>query len=226
MSDALDQTLAGPKMQQFQAHGASCAVCGPMLRDAEAGRTWLKSLEDSEPPAALVNNILLATSGLRLNRLGAAMGSRPSWWERFTEAALAPVLGVIRQPRFVMSFGMAFFSVSICMSLAGIKVSDLRAANLRPSVIKRNYYETSGRVVKYYENIRFVYELQSRVREFKQITEPAEPAGKQKKEERRNDTSGRPDQKEDRNYSQGQNSPLLAQGPAPAVVAAHSREAL
>ena len=41
------------------------------------------------------------------------------------------------------------------------------AADMRPSTIKRNYYETSGRVVKYYDNIRFVYEIESRVREFK-----------------------------------------------------------
>ncbi len=81
-----------------------------------------------------------------------------------------------------MSFGMAFFSLSISLSLAGVKLSDVRHADLRPSAIKRNYYETSGRVVKYYENIRFVYEIESRVREFKRATTPAEPAP-QKKEQ-------------------------------------------
>ena len=78
-----------------------------------------------------------------------------------------------RQPRFAMSFGMAFFSLSISLSLAGVKVSDVRRVDLRPSAIKRTYYETTGRVVKYYENIRFVYEIESRVREFKRVTAPA-----------------------------------------------------
>ena len=78
-----------------------------------------------------------------------------------------------RQPRFAMSFGMAFFSLSISLSLAGVKVSDVRHVDLRPSAIKRTYYETTGRVVKYYENIRFVYEIESRVREFKRVTAPA-----------------------------------------------------
>ena len=64
--------------------------------------------------------------------------------------------------------------------------------------------------MKYYENIRFVYEFESRVREFKRITEPAEPRREQeedKNKERRNDTSGQPDQKEDRDYSRGKVAP-------------------
>ena len=120
LSEALDQNLAGARLQSFQTHGASCAACGTMLKDAEAGRNWLKSLREVEPPVTLVNDILVATTGLRPNRLGAAR--QASWWEQFTGAVLSPVLGVVRQPRFVMSFGMAFFSVSICLSLAGIKV--------------------------------------------------------------------------------------------------------
>ena len=222
LSDALDQTLAGAKLQNFQAHGASCAVCGPMLKNAEAGQDWLKSLQDAEPPVTLVNDILVATTGLRANRLGAAIPSRASWWEQFTALVFAPVMGVVRQPRFVMSFGMAFFSVSICLSLAGIRLSDLRTANLRPSAIKRNYYETSGRVVKYYENIRFVYEMESRVREFKRVTAPAEPEREEKNKEHKNDTSGRPDQKEDRNYRQGETSPLLAETSEPAIATANT----
>lgn len=220
LGDALDQTLAGAKLQNFQEHGASCEACGPLLKDAEAGRSWLKSLQQVEPPAALMNNILVATSGLRINRLGAIVPSRLSWWEQLSEAVFSPMVGILRQPRFIMSFGMAFFSVSICLSLAGIRLGDLRAANLRPSVIKRNYYETSGRVVKYYENIRFVYEMESRVREFKRVTAPAEPGREEKNnKEHKNDTSGRPDQKEDRNYSQGETSPMLADV-APTIPAA------
>ena len=172
LSDALDQILTGAKRQNFQAHAASCGVCGPLLKDAEAGRSALKLLGEVEPPANLVNNILVATTGLQTNRFGAVVPSRLSRWEQFSATVIAPVLGVVRQPRFVMSFAMAFFAASICLSLAGVKLTDLRRADLRPSTIKRNYYETSGRVVKYYENMRFVYEMESRLREFKQVTAP------------------------------------------------------
>ena len=125
-----------------------------------------------------------------------------------------------------MSFGMAFFSLSISLSLAGVKLSDLRHADLRPSAIKRNYYETSGRVVKYYENIRFVYEIESRVREFKRATTPAEPAPQEEqKDKRKNDnTSGQPEPRQERNYSQGETQVMLAVFPMnpPVVITGHT----
>jgi len=129
-----------------------------------------------------------------------------------------------------MSFGMAFFSLSITMSLAGVKLADLRHADLRPSAIKRNYYETSGKVVKYYENIRFVYEIESRVREFKRATMPVEPAPQeeQKDKHHRNDnTSGQPEPRQDRNYSQEGSQVILASShnddPPVVILATHRR---
>ncbi|MGA7381434.1 MAG: hypothetical protein WBX03_11325, partial [Terriglobales bacterium] len=98
--------------------------------------------------------------------------------------------------------------LSISLSLFGVKLSDVRHADLRPSAIKRSYYETSGRMVKYYENIRFVYEIESRVREFKRATTPAEPAPQKK--EKNDNTSGQPDDKQQRNYSQGERQVMLA----------------
>src|SRR5581483_10874208 len=126
-----------------------------------------------------------------------------------------PIVATIKQPRFAMSFGMAFFSLSVTLSLAGVKLGDVRHVDLRPSAIRRNYYETSGRVVKYYENIRFVYEIESRVREFKRATTPAEPAPQEENnKQRKNDnTSGQPDQNQERNYSQGESQTVLAAAP-------------
>ncbi len=70
-------------------------------------------------------------------------------------------------------------------------------------------------MVKYYENIRFVYEIESRVREFKRVTAPAEPAPKEEnnKEKKNNNTSGQPEPGQERNYSQGENQPVLASLP-------------
>ncbi len=216
LSEALDGAFPAVKMQAFRAHGAECVVCGPLLSDAEAGRGWLKTLAEVDPPANLVSNILMATIGISTKRSGAVIATQTAWWEQIAETFISPVVAVLRQPRFVMSFGMAFFAVSICLSLAGIRLSDLHTADLRPSTIKRNYYETSGRVVKYYENIRFVYELESRAQEFKRVISPEEPAREEEKnKEHKNDTSGRPDPKQDRNYSQGDAVPTLALLPEP-----------
>jgi hypothetical protein len=132
----------------------------------------------------------------------------------WAEMIYSPVVAAARQPRFAMSFGMAFFTLSVSLSLAGVRISDLRHLDLRPSAIRRNYYETSGRVVKYYENIRFVYEIQARVRQFKEATAPVQPPPEQnnndRKDKTKNNTSGQPEQKQERNYSQEGSQPIFA----------------
>jgi hypothetical protein len=215
LNDALDATLTGTKLESFQAHARVCAVCGPLFAEADAGRRWLKSLTEVEAPANLVHNILLATTGQESKFATGRAQAERSWMDAVTgwlRPVFAPVLAVGRQPRFAMSFGMAFFSLSISLSLAGVKVSDVRHVDLRPTAIKRTYYETTGRAVKYYENIRFVYEIESRVREFKKVTAPAETSPKEQKQ-KDNNTSGQPEQRQERNYSQGENQPVLASIP-------------
>jgi len=230
LSQAIDGTLAGERLATFEAHGRDCKLCGPLLLEADAGRTWLKSTVEVEPPEDLVTNILLRTSGV-LTRQRAGQRVTTSWMDRVGELASAifsPVVAVARQPRFAMSFGMAFFTLSVTLSLAGVKLSDLRHLDLRPSAVRRNYYETQGRVVKYYENIRFVYEIESRVRQFKQAATPAEQPREQPqndnndrkdKEKDKNNTSGQPEQKQERNYSQEGNQPVFASLPDESPVA-------
>ena len=230
LSQAIDGTLAGERLATFEAHGRDCKLCGPLLQEADAGRTWLKSMAEVEPPEDLVTNILLQTSGV-LTRQRAGQRVTTSWMDRVGELAstiFSPVVAIARQPRFAMSFGMAFFTLSVTLSLAGVKLSDLRHLDLRPSAVRRNYYETQGRVVKYYENIRFVYEIESRVRQFKQAATPAEQPREQPqndnndrkdKEKDKNNTSGQPEQKQERNYSQEGNQPVFASLPDESPVA-------
>lgn len=212
LSDALDQKLTADKQESFRAHAKTCAVCGPLLQEAEAGQRWLKSLADVAPPQHLVQNILVATSGLQTNRFNAVRPVRSSWLERLRDA-VAPVVSLVRQPRFAMSFGMAFFTLSVSLGMAGIKMTDLRSLDLRPSTIKRTYYETSGRVVKYYENIRFVYEIESRMRELKQMTAPVEAAPEEKPRGPKNSSGDQSQPKQERNYSRGEHEPVFAAAP-------------
>jgi len=225
LTEALDGTLAGAEMERFRAHATVCTACGPLFAEVDAGRRLLMSLAEVEPPAYLVNNILASTSGLDTVRLhsgalvprgSASIGDRVREW---IASVVTPVFGVVRQPRFAMSFGMAFFSVSMALNVAGVKPSDLKHVDLRPSALVREYHTTTGRVVKYYENIRFVYEIESRVREFKRATTPAEPGPGREHPRKDNNTSGQPERKQERNYSQEANQPVLALSPdAPPVV--------
>ena len=210
LAEAMDGALDAPRMQDFHAHAALCPTCGPMFVQAQAGLRWMKSLPEVEPPRNLVRNILIATSGAE--KAEAAVPSPTSPWldklRGWMQPALLPVFATVRQPRFALSFGMAFFSVSMLLNATGVKVSDLKYLDLRPRAIQnsavRGYYEARAGVVKYYENIRFVYEIESRVREMKNAAQPAEdkdqPA-KPKEQKRQDDnTSGQPDPRQ-QNYS-------------------------
>jgi hypothetical protein len=221
LTDALDGVLRGGRLERFQAHLRICAACGPAFAEVEAGRNWLKDLAEVEAPAEMVTNILAATSGVDTQRLRVNVGaSRPrvTWIEK-TEAWLAgavqPIWETVRQPRFAMSFGMAFFSLSVGLSALGVKPADLRAVSLRPAAVRHTYYNAQARVVRYYENIRFVYEVESRVRELKRTVEPAgqsggEAAPEEDKKDHKNDTTEQPEQKQERNYSQTENQLTLA----------------
>jgi len=217
LSQAIDGTLSGERLTVFEAHGRECKICGPLLHEAEAGRSWLKSLEEVEPPDELVTNILVRTTGIDTVRLRQGGRLTTSWMDRVRDwgmTLVSPIVGVARQPRFAMSFGMAFFTLSVTLSIAGVRLGDLRHLDLRPSAIRRTYYETSGRVVKYYENIRFVYEMESRVRQFKQAIAPAEEPPQKRdnndRKENKDNRSGQPDQKQERNYSGGEGVTVYA----------------
>ncbi len=214
LTDAIDGVLTGARLDRFQAHARGCEACGPLLAEAEAGRNWLKDLTEVEPPANLVNNILASTTGVDTQRLRTAVPVRQphvSWWERVQASFLEPFWSVVRQPRFAMSFGMAFFALSVGLTVAGVKPSDIRSLDLRPTAIRHTYYNTQARVVRYYDNVKVVYQLQSMLHELRRNA-PAEP-GPAKTKQRKNDTTQQPEQKQERNYSQIENQLILASVP-------------
>jgi hypothetical protein len=217
--DAIDGALSGAGLERFQAHAHSCKACGPLFAEAQAGRNWLKELTEVEPPANLVNNILASTTGVDTQRLRVAVRAqqpRISWLEHLQASLFEPVWAAVRQPRFAMSFGMAFFALSVGLTVAGVKpveaAQGVAQMIAHPSTIRHTYYSTQARVVRYYENIRFVYEVESRVREIKRSVAPAEP-GPAKQKEHKNDTTQQPEQKQDRNYSQIEDHLILACAP-------------
>ncbi len=199
LTDALDGALGGATRERFAQHRAGCPICRLAFAEAEAGKGWLAALAEVEPPRMLAHNIIAATSGAKAE----VAAGRTSWIDRLP-APFRPVL----QPRFAMSFAMAFFSLSIVFNLAGIRLGDLRAADLRPSALGNlavsTLAQTQGRIVKYYESMRLVYEIESRMRALRNASEePPQPQPKPREPEKRNQnekTSGHPDQKENDRY--------------------------
>lgn len=147
MSAAIDQSLTPAELSLFTAHLAACASCRELYQLSRVGAGWLAEVEEIEPPATLVHNILARTSERE---------SEKTMPPRRGSAWLRPLL----TPRFAMSLGMAFFSITLTLNVAQIRITDLTARHLA-----RVFYSHQNKARKYYENLRVVQELDSRMRD-------------------------------------------------------------
>ena len=79
------------------------------------------------------------------------------------------------EPRLLMTAAMAFFSIALTLNLTGVRLSSLRLADLRPTAVRsfmeRRITMASVPIVRYYDHLRFVYEVESRMRELRRGTE-------------------------------------------------------
>ena len=192
LSEAIDDALEAEILERFERHGSSCTNCGPLLAEVRQGLAWLETLEDVEPPANLVHNILARTSHAdrRPSKASSAelAGSRPqseqnSFWPRWL--AFPNALRFRQspgQPGFVTTLGMAFFSITLLFNVAGVKVSHLGSIDLRPSSIRKaavqQYSAATARLVRYYSNTQLVYEVVSKLQELRRAASGNEEPNK------------------------------------------------
>lgn len=193
LAAVLDGDLSRDEQERFDAHIADCAPCAAMLADAARGLAWLGRLHDGrpEPTPELFDRILAGTCGSASASQPAAAShasgsaALPQGWagaparawnasrsddrsggilSRWRERIRAAFHGSgLVQPRLAMTTAMAFFSISLTMNLAGVRMSSLRVSELSPSSVRRGFYSAGARLVQYYEGLRVVYELESRV---------------------------------------------------------------
>ncbi|MGH9562220.1 MAG: anti-sigma factor family protein [Terracidiphilus sp.] len=206
LTDALDGLLSPEQEAQFVAHKMVCPACAEMYEEARKGRQWLEFLSpEPEPPAGLLEKILAATGpGHDVSELPVAADVVPAFippvWQ---QAGFAARMRASMQPRVLMTVAMAFFSITLTLNLTGTDVNRLRLANLRPQML-RSYMErqvnmASVPIVRYYDHLRFVHEVEARVRELRsrnesedngidqpQQTQPATPGETRNNKERGN----------------------------------------
>jgi hypothetical protein len=215
LADALDNALAADKRLEFEAHGNTCPVCGPLWAEAKEGMLLVQGLEEVEPPKNLMHNILAATSMTQSGTKPVADPAKAGWLQRVLGRGLRPSLAGLTRSRFAMSFAMAFFSLSITLTVLGVSASDVATMVAHPSLLRKNvvmgFTRIEAKVTSYYENLRLVYEVQARVREMKKNTPPASGTGNDNKQQNRKsapDDSGRPQPKE--NYSREVDGKIVA----------------
>lgn len=169
LCDYIDDTLDAAQRSALQQHMSSCPTCARLAADAASAADFISRAEDVEPPPELLAKIAFQIpSGL----------GQASWRIRWF-GWLEPVM----QPRFAMGMAMTILSFSMLARLAGLEVRQLRPSDLEPaavwSAVDNRMHRTWERAVKYYENLRLVYEVQNRLQEWtEQEEEERRAAGK------------------------------------------------
>ncbi len=206
--------MLSPEIRQaFEAHRANCAACAPLYAEVREGMLLLRTMENIEPPRNLVHNILAATSRAEVQgAVPTPSHARAGWLDRLGQS-LRPTLGGLMHSRFVTSFCMAFFSISLTLSLTGVKIGDIdwHPNALRKSVVLE-YTQIEAKFMRYYDNMRLVYEVQSRVQKLRQAATPApsqDTTQPQQQNQKHAPGTGRPEPEE--NYSQDRDGSLVAQ---------------
>jgi hypothetical protein len=188
LADALDGLLQPEDEATFTAHMAGCKACAALFDEARRGREWLEFLSpEPEVPAGLLDKILAQTGPGQVAGFGLVAGDTgvlPAPQERRSRIAAVPAwqqpgfMGQVRrfaEPRLLMTAAMAFFSIALTFNLTGVKLSELHIANFRPAAIRafmeRRIMTASVPIVRYYDHLRYVYEVESRMRELRRTAE-------------------------------------------------------
>jgi hypothetical protein len=186
LADALDGALPAADRAGFDGHAAGCVVCSELLTQAKQGREWLEFLgAEPEVPADLVERILGKTSGSAVGGPLALSGVAPI--PVAPHVLGVPVRRVTWDSRMLMTAAMAFFSIALTLNLAGVNLMNLRLADLTPASLEMNlsrqFYGAKGSLVRYYDNLRLVYEVESKMRELRRAEDMQQAQPDQQKQQ-------------------------------------------
>ncbi len=168
LCDYVDGALGQPERAEVDTHIASCDACAESLADSQSAVQFMSGVDSLEAPPELVTRILYQTHGAKL-RNPEVEPLRRGWLSRLFQ----PIL----QPRFAMGMAMTILSFSMIGKMAGIPQRPLSAADLEPgrilASIDTKAHRAYDRLVKYVDNLRLVYEIQSRLGEWSAQEEQA-----------------------------------------------------
>ncbi len=174
-SDFLEGRLEPAGRLAVEEHLAGCAACREVVADVRLAMEMCQSAGEVKAPPWLVARIRFATLGER--RTG------------ITEQVNA-ILHAIRHPRFAYAVAMTVFSLSLIVNISGVNLRHLDIHDLNPAGwvygANRAGHLLYARAEKFYDDLRIVYEIESRFRnargengdQEKQTSVPSRPHGR------------------------------------------------
>jgi anti-sigma factor RsiW len=153
LSDYLDGILSSAEAAAFSAHAAGCDSCGKLVAQVGGLVHQMRALDALEVPPQLISKILDSTLGPRPESAG---------WRRWF--AWIPQLW---QPRFAMGVITVAATLLIVLYTAGMSPAKLKKADLSPTNVfrsaNRQVHLTYARSAKFVNDLRVVYEIQTRL---------------------------------------------------------------
>jgi hypothetical protein len=169
--DYVDGTLSAGQKAEVERHLAECPACAELANDSAAAVAFMETAADVEAPPELVTRILFDAPWRKNKTAARGLRSKLSAW-------LNPVL----QPRFVMGAAMTILSFSILSHLAPVR--QLKRSDLQPKAIwiglENRASDAWNRAAKFYDNLKFVYQIQTTLHEWQQQDEEQRPVKSRK----------------------------------------------
>jgi anti-sigma factor RsiW len=182
LSEHLEGTLDAQDARSFMAHVGGCERCTKLVASVSNMLTTVQHLEPLPLPEDLEVKILKATLG-------------PQWKRKKRWAGWLGWIQPVLQPRLAMGFATVIFGGFLTMQAAGVDVSvkDLTWWN-----VKRQAHLTYARSVKFVNDIRVVYEIQTRLQNASEketdtdTKEKKEPDNNERRKRESNQLNARP----------------------------------
>jgi hypothetical protein len=153
-------TLSSADRFRLERHLGECPGCAELARDSAAALAFIERAAEVEPPVELVNRILFQ----------APWRKRKSKLRQWLEPLLSPIL----QPRYAMSMAMTIVSFAMLARFI-VPVRGIRAEDLRPAAVWAGFedraYRVWGRALKFYDNLKVVYQIQATLKDWQQRNE-------------------------------------------------------
>ncbi len=168
--DYVDGTLAADCKAEVERHLADCPACAELAEDSAAAVQFIGRAEDVAAPPELVTRILFDAPWRKNKSAAQGVRGRISAWFR-------PIL----QPRFVMGAAMTILSFSLFWQSGPVR--QLRKTDLEPKAVwiglENRAMDAWDRTVKFYDNLKFVYQIQTTLREWQEQDQEQRPVIRQ-----------------------------------------------
>ena len=156
LCDYVDNTLSNEARLHINEHAAICPACAEMMRDVAGVTQFIERVPVVEIPQHLVTKILFEKPQAEV--------SRGAW--NWLKGLFRPIM----QPKFAMGMAMTILSFSMLGKFTGIQVRQLKPSDLDPvkvyQLVDDSAHRGWERAMKYYDNLRLVYEIQTRLKEW------------------------------------------------------------